>query len=133
MDKKPARTIVEKTLFWTIASVTHEANRRLCESFGDNSQATWVSAPAWQRQSSYAGVSKHWASLEDTGHGLDPEKSHEAWLSDKDDAGWQYGAEKSEDLRTHPSMRPYDELPVEERLKDYVFGAIVGAFYRGQT
>jgi hypothetical protein len=42
-------------------------------------------------------------------------------------AGWVYGPVKDPEQKTHPALRPYDELSRETRLKDAVFRAIVRA------
>ena len=41
--------------------------------------------------------------------------------------GWVYGAEKNAELKTHPCLVPYGDLPVEQRVKDELFTAIVKA------
>ncbi|MFD0468599.1 RyR domain-containing protein [Nonomuraea thailandensis] len=52
---------------------------------------------------------------------------HEAWCEHKRAEGWTYGPDKDPDAKTHPCLVPYDQLPVEQRVKDAVFHAIVGA------
>lgn len=104
----------------TIAMVCHEANRALCEAYGDTSQAPWADAPAWQRESAVRGIQ---VALE----GATPEQQHEAWCADKFAAGWVLGPVKDSTLKEHPCLVPYADLPVEQRVKDYVFGAIVRA------
>lgn len=42
---------------------------------------------------------------------------HEVWAKGRLDDGWTYGPERSESLRTHSCLVPYDELTEEE--KDY--------------
>ena len=43
---------------------------------------------------------------------------HERWMRFHLIHNWRCAAEKSEELRTHPSLRPYEQLPEEERVKD---------------
>ena len=45
-------------------------------------------------------------------------REHERWLRRKIETGWRYGDPRSDALRLHPSVRPWDELPDEERQKD---------------
>ena len=54
-----------------------------------------------------------------------PSASHESWLKQKEADGWRYGVVKNADKKEHPCDVPYDQLPVEQKAKDYIFGAIV--------
>lgn len=99
-----------------IAKVAHEINAAFCQAIGDNSQPTWVDAPDWQKESAVNGVRFH---LENPN--ADASASHENWLKEKVTDGWVYGEEKNPELKTHPCCVPYDELPMEQRAKDYLF------------
>lgn len=110
------------------ARVCHEANRAYCESIGDNSQSDWEHAPEWQRSSAIKGVEFHVAHLA-VGEKPSPSASHESWLAEKREAGWVYGPTKDADKKTHPCFMPYDGLPLDQRMKDYIFAAIVEAFW----
>jgi len=103
-----------------IAQVCHEANRAYCLALGDDSQVSWADAPEWQRQSAYNGVVHHFNHPEST-----PADSHLSWYAEKEADGWVYGEEKDTELKTHPCMVAYEELPVEQQAKDYIFSAIV--------
>ncbi len=105
-----------------IARVAHEVNRAYCESIGDTSQVPWEDAPDWQRERAIKGVRFHLDHPEAT-----PEDSHKSWLEEKARTGWKYGPEKSENQHTHPCIKPYAELPQEQRSKDYLFRAVVHA------
>ncbi len=45
------------------------------------------------------------------------ENTHEVWAKGRMAEGWTYGEKKDDDLKTHPSLVPYEELSEEE--KDY--------------
>jgi hypothetical protein len=107
-----------------VAKTCHEANRAYCKAIGDNSQPAWEDAPDWQKSSAVKGVKFIWDNPD-----ASPSASHESWLAEKEAAGWVYGPVKDPDATppTHPCFVPYDELPVEQRAKDYIFGAIVRA------
>jgi hypothetical protein len=109
-------------LYESIARVCHEVNRAYCASLGDFSQPAWADAPAWQRDSAVNGVRAHL-----TGAVTSPEASHESWWAEKRAAGWVYGREKDPVAKTHPCCVPYAELPLEQRTKDFLFGAVVAA------
>lgn len=102
-----------------IARAAHEINRAYCVSIGDTSQPVWEEAPDWQKQSALNGVNHH---LEGS---LTPEQSHESWLAEKAASGWTYGPVKDVVKKEHPCFVPYSELPQEQRVKDYLFKAVV--------
>ena len=43
---------------------------------------------------------------------------HEVWAQNRMNEGWVYGNERSDTLRTHPCLIPYDELPEIEKEYD---------------
>lgn len=102
-----------------IAKVAHEVNRAYCTAIGDDSQPEWDVAPEWQRESAIAGVQAHLDGA------LTPEESHESWSAVKLAEGWTYGEVKDPEAKTHPCLVPYSDLPLEQRVKDYLFGAVV--------
>jgi hypothetical protein len=99
-----------------IAKVAHELNKAYCESIGDNSQPSWDDAPSWQRDSAIRGVLFHLQNPEAT-----PSASHESWLKQKTEEGWKYGAVKNPETKEHPCFIPYEELPTDQKSKDYIF------------
>lgn len=104
-----------------VARVCHEANRELQLIQGDPAVSPhWDDAAAWQRLSAVEGVAHARA-------GATPEQLHESWCDFKRADGWVYGPVKDEDAKTHPCLVPYSELPPEQRIKDALFSAIVGA------
>ena len=105
-----------------VARVCHEANRAYCIAFGDDYQKPWEEADQWQRDSAIRGV--EFARANPT---APPSAQHDAWLADKVKDGWTYGAVKDPAKKTHPCIVPYDELPIQQRLKDTLFKAIVNA------
>lgn len=112
-----------------IARVCHETNRAYCETIGDNSQPDWKGAPDWQRQSAITGVKTHLERYA-AGSRPDPADSHNIWLREKQQDGWKYGPVKDPQKKEHPCIRPYGELPLEQRMKDYLFAAIVEAYWK---
>ena len=106
-----------------IAKACHEANRAYCLAIGDNSQPAWADAPDWQKASAIAGVEFIQANPD-----ASPSASHESWLEQKRVDGWKFGPVKDPEAKEHPCFVPYDELPTEQRAKDYIFGAIARSF-----
>ncbi len=43
---------------------------------------------------------------------------HEVWAKHRLGEGWVYGNERSDTLKTHPCLIPYDELPEIEKEYD---------------
>lgn len=105
-----------------IARVCHEVNRGYCAAIGDNTQRAWADSPVWQRDSAIKGVEFLLANPT-----APPSASHESWLEEKRATGWKFGPVKDPDAKEHPCFVPYEQLPVEQRAKDYIFGAVVRA------
>ena len=42
---------------------------------------------------------------------------HEVWAQSRISQGWSYGSERNDELKQHPCLVPYEELPEVE--KDY--------------
>jgi hypothetical protein len=61
------------------------------------------------------------------------EEQHAFWMADKLEAGWIQSGILDRSVRGHPNLKPFDELPVWEQLKDHLFLAIVKALLRPYT
>lgn len=107
-----------KTL--AIAMLCHSINAAYCQSLGDESQLVWEDTPDSHQQSLIAGVEMHLANPQAT-----PEQSHESWYKQKEAEGWIYGEVKDLEKKEHPCFLPFDELPLEQKAKDYLFRATV--------
>ena len=110
-----------------VARVCHEANRAYCESIGDSSQKPWDGAEQWQRDSAIKGVQFQIRERK-AGRVPPPDAQHNAWLADKKAEGWVYGAVKNPAAKQHPCMVAYEQLPLEQRMKDHLFVAICSSF-----
>ena len=49
---------------------------------------------------------------------------HEVWAETRIKQGWTYGEERNDELKTHPCLIPYENLPEEE--KDYDRNTAIG-------
>lgn len=101
------------------AEVAYEANRVYCESIGDTSLRPWAETPENIRNSARNGVRFIWDGAPSA------EQSHENWLKFKEAEGWHYGPVKDMGRKTHPAFIPYSDLPLERRIKDYIFRSVV--------
>ncbi len=106
-----------------IAAICHETNRAYCKTLGDESQVPWDKAPAWQRQSAINGVKFRVANPEAT-----PKDMHDSWMEEKVEAGWKYGEHKDMEAKEHPCIVEYEELPMDQQIKDHLFSNIVKTF-----
>lgn len=104
-----------------IAATSHEANRAYCRVLAEH-HAPWDEAPEWQRESVRQGVRFHLEHPDAT-----PEDSHKNWLRQKQADGWTWGPKKDAEAKTHPCMTDYQNLPLEQRMKDSIFKSIVDA------
>lgn len=43
---------------------------------------------------------------------------HEVWAETRIRQGWTYGEQRNDELKTHPCLIPYEELPEEEKEYD---------------
>jgi len=102
-----------------IARVAHEVNRAYCMAIGDHSQPSWEDAPEWQKDSAISGVM-----FNDLNTDVTPELSHASWMLQKLSNGWKFGPVKDPEKKEHPCMVPYKDLPLEQRVKDYLFIAV---------
>ena len=103
-----------------VAKIAHELNASYCRSIGDDSQLSWEDAPEWQKESAVNGVKFH---LEHPD--ASPSASHESWLKQKTEEGWKYGAVKNPETKEHPCFVPYEQLPTEQKSKDYLFKQVI--------
>lgn len=107
-----------------IARVCHEVNRTLTAYAEDvPMQPPWEACDSDMKESTIHGV------VHALSHpNASPEEQHDVWMRERQQAGWVFGPTKDVEKKTHPAIRPYNELSKETRLKDAVFQAIVAAF-----
>lgn len=106
----------------SIAKICHQSNKAYCEAIGDPSQKDWDEAEQWQRNSAITGVKFRMFNP-----GVGEDAQHNSWMKEKVDAGWIYGDKKDPELKTHPCILPFSELPAEQQAKDKLFCGIVDA------
>lgn len=102
-----------------IARICHEANKAYCAALCDYSHKHWEDAPDWVKDPVLQGVRFHRANPEAPAEAL-----HENWLRAKLADGWKYGPIKDPEKKEHPCCLPFHQLPLEHKVKDYLFKAI---------
>jgi hypothetical protein len=100
-----------------VAELCHTAHKLFCEAHDDFTQLSWVIAPDWQRDSAVKGVEY----VLNNYPNLRQEAQHEQWMLEKVRTGWIYGPIKDADMKTHPCIVPYDQLPKFQQDKDALF------------
>lgn len=113
--------------FRDVASIAYEANRRLRHVIGDGSDLPpWRDAGETKRDGLEAGVGFHVEHPD-----ASPVAAHQAWLDRKVADGWVYGLQEDAEASppTHPNILPYDDLPDEQKAKDYLFRGIVHSLW----
>lgn len=107
-----------------IAKTCHETNR-LLQIANDEEfiSPEWDNAPDWQKQSAISGVKK---ALE----GETPRQLHISWMQQKINDGWNYAPVKDAEQKLHPCLIEYENLPVEQKIKDQMFYAVVNSFIK---
>lgn len=99
-----------------LAQVVHEIQKSFCDSIGDHSLPTWKYAPDWMKETTMDGVLMLLSNPAAAAGA-----SHADWMNKKIAQGWVLGVIKDADLMTHPALVPFEELPVHEQTKDYLF------------
>lgn len=115
------RKAKQDNLIEQAARTAHEANRilQLANNEG-NVAVSWEEATKEIRRSAKIGVE---AVAKDPS--ITPEQLHLSWCETKLADGWTYGAIRDNDLKYHPCLVAYDELPEVQRVKDAMFRAVV--------
>jgi hypothetical protein len=119
---------LQQEMIVQIARICYEANRAYCESIGDYSFKPYAEASDWQKATNESGVEFHMRNPHAT-----PQDSHNSWLRQKEADGWKYGPVKDAEKKEHPCYVPYEELPLEQQMKDYIFCGIVKSMIKKYT
>lgn len=108
----------------SVACICYEINRVYRELNKDYSQKNWDKASDKIILSTIDWVAFYKEHPEAT-----PKGSHESWLEHKIKEGWIEGIFEDEELKTHPALVPYDELPEEQKFKDIIFKTVCDAIF----
>ncbi len=58
------------------------------------------------------------------------QENHENLMRDCQAEGWTYGVVCDEAMKTRPDLVPFEQLPIQEKIKNYIFLAFVKACRR---
>ena len=107
-----------------IAKVCYEVNNAYCIAIGDYTNPMYSRLTDEEKDSLSLGVERNLMT------NLSPEESHDIWMRNKLESGWQYGKEKDREKKTHPCLVAYEDLPRAQRAKDYIFVSLVRSLAR---
>ena len=103
-----------------IAKTCHEVNRAYQMAIGELVSLPWALSSVLERDSILQGVK---AVLDDPA--VTPEQLHKKWKDNKEKEGWKFGPVKDTFNKLHPCMVDYYFLPQSQKVKDYLFSAVV--------
>ena len=108
-----------------VAQVCHEANRALQDVQQDPIPSVpWIVEDPEIQASTIEGVRA-------VRQGIMPRESHEGWMAARYAQGWVWGPEKDPERKMHPNLVPYVDLPPGQKVKDWLFVAIITALTEG--
>lgn len=113
----------KEALAWKIAEVTHAVNNAYRVAVGEPPRKPFRELAETEKRGIFLGVLQHLMNE----NGIDPRAAHDLWLSNKLKNGWKYGETQDEEAKTHPCLLPYGDLPEKQKVKDYLFSAVVQA------
>ncbi len=104
-----------------IAMIAHKINQEYCYALDPAYRIiSWAYHNEAEKNSIRFGVH---ALL--SGKYAGPEDQHKGWLETKTREGWKWGPVKDLGAKEHPCLMAYDLLPIEQRMKDSIFRAVV--------
>jgi len=116
-------TVTEEDKIERCARAAHNTLVAYCKLAGDYSLREWSDAPEWQRKDTIEMVRSTLRGVHS------PAEEHGRWFKTKVDKGYVYGPEKNDDPDigplTNPSLLPYRDLPVYQRMKDVLLMTVV--------
>lgn len=98
----------------TISRDVHEDARHYKAELGEIVPMPWEVCPEDMRQVVRDGVKTALS-------GMGPSTLHDVWVTNMTNNGWTYGPEKSDELKTHPCLKPFQELSPVDQAKDTLF------------
>lgn len=105
-----------------ITQTVHAAIRAWAKALDGRDMPAWDDAPQWMRDSTMESV-QFVLDHPDAGPGA----QHRQWMEQKQKAGWTFAPTRDDELKYHPSLIPFEDLPLSEQKKDRLVCAIVMA------
>lgn len=121
LEHEPSNEANEQS-YEMIAQICHAAHNAYCETQGQ-SNMSWENRSQKHRDTVINGVRMI---LE--GEVNSPSRSHWKFVTQKIKDGWKYGEEYDVLEKTNPRLVSWDDLPMQEKMKDILFFNIVKTF-----
>jgi hypothetical protein len=103
--------------------LNHALRREVARIFGDGTvPPDWDDAPEWMHADSARDARELLGNP-----GMMAEDGHGRWMRQKIAEGWKWGPVRDDEKKEHPSIRPFDQLPPGERLKDLLRVSLAGS------
>jgi hypothetical protein len=93
----------------------HEGHRTYRELMGDNSHKPWEGLSDEEKAPVRLAV------IGIVEGDDDAERSHNRWVNNLRAEGWEQGPRKDRELKTHPNLTGWDELPTETQELNQMF------------
>lgn len=100
-----------------IAQLVNHVNNKICE-LNKEQQSSWEELPQHMKEGLIKAIKDN----------LSPEEGHNQWMKNRLENGWTYGTTKDIQLKTSPCLIPYNQLPYQQQIKDYIRQAIIEFF-----
>lgn len=104
-----------------IAEIAYAVNNVYRRYNGESERDSWDKLPEAKKRNLINAVD----SMLNYGSTWTPEVSHMNWLNEKIQDGWRYSNTEDEQLKLHPCIKPYYQLPDAQKKKDELFVAVV--------
>lgn len=104
-----------------IAKVCYEVNNAYRSAVGEMTKVGWDKLGKEAKAALIKGIEE---SLKEP---KSAEQQHNTWLENMLAEGWKYAEKLNEKEKEHPQMVPFLGLPLEQRVKDSIFTAIIAA------
>ena len=111
-----------------LSELVHETLSRYRVLIGETAHPSWTEAGDDMRSSTRKNVTAHLDALA-SGRPLAASHSHDKWMEERKGAGWVYGVPRDNAMKIHPSLVPYEQLPMNERLKDHILNGLCLAYH----
>jgi hypothetical protein len=122
-DNEPKTGDVDSIDITQIAKTCHAVKAAYCKAIGEPELPSWENLCTELKESNINGVASVLAIPD-----ASPEDVHKGAIESFISNGWVYGEVEDIDKKIHPFLLPFNELPLEQRVKDYLFQGVVKSF-----
>jgi hypothetical protein len=107
-----------------IAEQAHNVNNVWTKEVGNDTRPEWHTLSQEDKEHYIHAVANAIDSKLES-----PQEAHKQWSTWMLAQGWEFGEQYDREGKKHPNLRPYDQLPETEKVKDILFIAVCKPFY----